>query len=339
MDLALFFNPIAGKGKARRVAAAADDALQAAGHAVQQVEVGPAAVKSDKDAALRAKHAMAVVGGDGTVHALAPLAAKHRVPLYQLPTGTENLFAREFGMTRDPQRLIDTLRRIDPDDPTANVPLIDVAVCNKRTFLLMASIGFDANVVHRLAHNRRGSISHLSYLPHILAELVLHKPAAMRIEADGRVIVDGEHGWAVVANARQYALRVDPARAADPTDGLLDVVFLPYRRLPALVAWNLRCRFGRQSSSPKLVNAQAQRITIETDRPARYQLDGEAPLDSAGRDDLGPATTPLEISLNPAALPVLTPLLRPAAIPAAADPPAQQPSLGLRRALARSTPT
>ena len=45
---------------------------------------------------------------------------------------------------------------------------VDVGLANDHPFLLMASVGFDADVVHDLAARRGNSISHLSYLPPII---------------------------------------------------------------------------------------------------------------------------------------------------------------------------
>lgn len=337
MRVVVLFNPVAGRGRAKQVAARAIAALDDAGHETTPVEVGPAAVRSDLNSALASAHAAGIVGGDGTVHALAPLAARHGVPIYHLPTGTENLFAREFGMTPEPGGMLQALGCLDERDPSASVPHIDIATCNARPFLLMASLGFDANVVHRLATARKGSISHLSYVPHIARELLLHRSPRTTIKVDGREVVSGTPGWTVIANARQYALRVDPVPHADPSDGTLDIGFFPYRAVPRLTAWNLLARLRLAKRSLGAVSAAGRHIRVETDREVPYQLDGEAPLDTAGRPDLGPALTPLEIEVGKLTLPVLTASARPGVAGHRPVLPGQEcaPSPALRGALAR----
>jgi diacylglycerol kinase family enzyme len=171
----------------------------------------------------------------------------------------------------------------------------------------MASLGSDANVVHRLAHNRTGRINHLSYIPHAIAELLSPALPRYTITANGRTLVDDKRGWAVIANARQYALRVDPAPHADPADGMLDLVFCPAYTTLSLIGWFARARLRTHLRSPQVVRARASRFTVTAERPAHYQLDGEAPLDSAGDPHLGPVTTPIQIGVRPAALPVLAP--------------------------------
>src|SRR5262245_9704454 len=46
---------------------------------------------------------LVAAGGDGTVAAL--VNERPRVPITVLPAGTENLFARHFGLTRRPEQL------------------------------------------------------------------------------------------------------------------------------------------------------------------------------------------------------------------------------------------
>jgi diacylglycerol kinase family enzyme len=134
------------------------------------------------------------------------------------------------------------------------------------------------------------------------------------------VIVENRPGFAVVANSRQYAMRLDPARRADMNDGLLDVVFVPFRSRVRLAAWSLGMRLGLHMADSDTVYERGSRVTIDSApgrRPgpsgfglapgsALYQLDGEAPGVSYDRA-AGPALTPIECSVDPGALRVLCP--------------------------------
>ena len=81
---------------------------------------------------------LVAVGGDGTVGALVndcPL-----VPVTVLPAGTENLFARYFGLGRDPVKLARTIVQ------NRTIPL-DLGLTGSTRFTLMAGLGFDADIV------------------------------------------------------------------------------------------------------------------------------------------------------------------------------------------------
>lgn len=296
MDVAVAYNPTAGRGRGAMLARSLGERLKAEGFSVELMDRGPASPLDDILPAVADARALVVVGGDGSVHAMASIARATRTPIYQVPTGTENLFAREFGMDRRAETLIAALR-------AGRTAMIDLGVCNQRPFLLMCSVGFDANVVHRLARVRNGPIRHASYIRHIAAELWSPAFVPLTISVDGRRIVDHRPGFAVVANSRQYALRLDPALRADMSDQSLDVVFTPFDSRAGLAAWTLGMRMRTHMTRRGLVYERGSRITIEGG-PARYQLDGDAPHASA----VEPAPmTPIEISVQPAAIRVLLP--------------------------------
>ncbi len=103
--IAIVFNPISGSGRARAAAEGLKAALENLGAAVVLIpsEVGSA------EQWLRPRmvgvHALVIVGGDGAVRAAAAVAAAAAVPLWHAPAGTENLFARSFGMTLDAEAI------------------------------------------------------------------------------------------------------------------------------------------------------------------------------------------------------------------------------------------
>ncbi|MFI4855954.1 MAG: diacylglycerol/lipid kinase family protein [Phycisphaerales bacterium JB065] len=322
MKLVIVFNPISGRGQGPRLARWLNDQLaeRGDGHKIELFEVGPAAERRDLVMTLEGKpepgyrdqrvppaDGLIVIGGDGTVHSCAKPAAQTGTPLYHFPTGTENLFAREFGMTRDIATVRAAIENLKQHELAGRqMPRIDLGRCNGRSFLLMASVGVDANIVHRLCRKRTGRISHLSYAPHILAELIRPWSKPLTITVDGYTVVDRCKGMVVVANSRQYAMRVDPARRADMSDGKLDVVFFPARHWTGSGLWMLRSRFGQHLRSKKLVYRVGETIRIESHGGAMaYQLDGEAPAAIAG--DGQPATTPMMISVEHGVVPVMIP--------------------------------
>lgn len=294
MNVLLVFNPIAGRGRGRREAERLEHRLTRDGVGVRLVESGRDAPA--QDAASDRPDAIVVLGGDGTVHALAPLARRLDTPLYQFPLGTENLFAREFSMNRRYATLSRALQR-------HRVERVDLAFCNGRPFLLMVSVGPDANIIHRLAAARNGSINHLSYLPHIAAEVARPGLTPLSVRVDGEPLVEHRPGFVVVANSRQYAVRLDPARHADIRDGLLDVVFLPVTGSLSLLKWMALTRLRAQHRAGGLVTARGAEITIEGERPLVFQVDGEAGTPSNGAHD----PRLLRLTIEPAALPVLVP--------------------------------
>jgi len=305
LKVLLVYNTNSGRGRARGDAARIEQTLARSGHSVRTLQLGTKGWEIEPSSAFAASDAAVVIGGDGTVHAASLVAPLSSTPLYHFPTGTENLFARAFGMSRSIPALLAALTH-------PRVIEIDSARCNDRSFIIMCSAGPDAGVIHRLSRHRNGSITHLSYLPHILAEAARPSIAPLSIEADGRRILDARPGLAVVANIDQYAMRINPASRASPTDGLLDVVFFPAASVARLVGWGLRARSRLPIEKHGALYTRASHVRILShDRPVPYQLDGEAPgHDGAAspRAAFGaPGFTPLEVSVCPRSLRVLLP--------------------------------
>jgi len=226
-------------------------------------------------------------------------AARTSTPVYHFPFGTENLFAREFGVDRSPERLLAAIERF-------HVETVDVGVANGRPFLLMASLGYDAEVIHDLASRRRGGISHLSYVPPIVRQILRWQPPPVDVRVDGTMIVEQGRGMVVVANSRQYARRLDPARRASMTDGRLDVVFLPMESRLDVIRWMILCRRGRHLDDPRVVYREGTAVEVRPATPQRFQIDGDPPEALPG-EPVETAFAELRVSLRPAYLPVLIP--------------------------------
>ncbi len=254
MDIAVLHNHRSGRGAGADAARSLENALRGAGHGVRTLEA-EREMNGRLTEQLRSADLLVVAGGDGTVHYAADAAIAAGVPVYHYPMGTENLFAREFGMSPNPRAL---LRAVG----AWNVRNVDVGRANGRPFLIMLSIGPDAGVIARLAKDRRGPISHWSYLRPILAEIRSPSLTPLTVEVDGQEVVSGRTGLLVVGNSRQYALRVDPAARADVDDGLLDVVFLPASTALGVLWWVIKSRLRLHLRDPRAVYRRGREVRI-----------------------------------------------------------------------------
>lgn len=266
MRIAVLANPRAGRGRGLRAQAAILRCLSEAGIAAEALVISP---HLDLAAAARQCDILVIAGGDGTVHHSLPALAHTPAAIYHFPTGTENLFARELGSHACEHRLLEVLRR--PSFQSLDLGRLTTsrdAAC----FAVMCSLGPDAGVIHRLAQARRGAITHLAYIEPVLAELCEPSIPCLSLWIDGRLALNARRGLLVIANARQYALRADPAPMANPCDGLLDVAFLPGDSGPALIAQLVACRFRRPG---RVLSGRGRHIQLRVDHPTPSQLDGE----------------------------------------------------------------
>jgi diacylglycerol kinase family enzyme len=292
MRILLLHNPIAGSGRATVAANEVGRVLRDAGHETVVERTDPHPDPEWLVPALDGIDLLVAVGGDGAVRLAAGPAARTGTPLYTYPMGTENLFAREFGIRRSRTQLREAVARF-------GVRRVDVGTAGDRIFVLMASMGFDAAMVRDLALARRGGINHLSYVVPLLRQLVRWQAPTLTVHVDGEPVVRERRGIAFVGNSRQYALRLDPAARASMTDGRLDVVFFPCVTGAAALAWWIACAFRRQTGRDRVPYRRGTRVRVRATPAHPYQIDG----------DPGPGSpaSELTLGLRAAALPVLLP--------------------------------
>lgn len=298
MSILLLNNPRSGRGTGADIAAELARHLRDAGHRVIPAAAGPELDPGEFRLALRASDLLVVAGGDGTLHHALPAIIETGLPVYHFPLGTENLFAREFGMDRSPSTLLRAIER-------ARVRICDAARCNGRCFSLMVGVGFDARVVERLAASRAGGTTRAAYVRCAVRELAHLRVPRFRVLLDGRIVVDGVSGTLVIANSRRYAARLDPARQADMSDGALDVVFYPHRTAFGLLGWLAATAAGTHLDMKGVVSARGEHIRVELDEAAPHQIDGEAAGPSPALGHAG--VYGLDVRILPGALRVLTP--------------------------------
>jgi diacylglycerol kinase family enzyme len=209
------------------------------------------------------------------VNELAKGAGLGAVPVAMLPLGNENLFAREFGFDRNVERLSEAVGRGDSRR-------IDVGLLGERVFTLMASVGFDAEVVHRLAAWRAGGaagasgklrrVSRWSYVPRMLAGLRGYGYPRLTVEADG-VKVSGSHVF--VFNLPWYGMHLGIGAGAKGDDGLLDWVVFERAGARAVVGYMGSVWAGRHRRRADVVSGRAKRVKVEAEGPAAVQADGD----------------------------------------------------------------
>ena len=270
MRVQIVTNPNAGRGRGAQQVSAVVESLTSRGHIAIDQPITRLMDRSTGEPDPDGFDVLVIAGGDGTIRAMLRRALARAIPIYHLPTGTENLFAREFGMSADPGDVVEAIE-------AGVIRAVDVGVCDSSPFALMCSIGPDAGVIHRLVRTWTGPISHRSYVRPILAEIARPHLPRVSVCADGQRVVEEQRGLLVVANCRQYGFRLDPARRASMSDGLLDLVFMPCRSSTGALRWAARARLGTHERDHRIVHLTATRFELSWDDPrGLYQVDGEA---------------------------------------------------------------
>jgi diacylglycerol kinase family enzyme len=256
--------------------------------AMQKADLKPFLLESSRDSVeewllppLREHDAVVVVGGDGLVHLVAPHAAQLDVPLLHHPSGTENLFAREFTgspKAQPAQVVVERVKKMSTlkVDIAATVITDEQGMQSRGSMILMASAGLDANVVHDVSESRSGGIGKSTYVMPILRNVLRWRGTSFNLKVDGEEVLQNGRGMVVIANSAQYAIRMNPARNARMNDGQLDVIILPARTGFGLCVHGLRCLLGSSyTRDQRMCYRTGKEIEVVHASPCQWQVDGD----------------------------------------------------------------
>jgi len=295
---AIIINPISGSGgrpeTARMRAEMAVAALDARGMTgeVFVTERGGHARDLARGAVARGASLVVAWGGDGTMNEVASALVATPVPMALIPSGSGNGLARELGIPRRPSAAWAVV--FEGRDRRIDTGLLDDA-----TFVNVAGIGFDARVAHRFAaagQRRRGLVG---YVEAAARELFTRERTTRTVtSADG--VLRGRFLMIAVANSRQFGNGVIVAADARLDDGLLDIVAVEDRSVPAVI-WQLpRLVAGTLAHAPGVHTRRVDAAAIDGESPTLCHVDGEPRM--------GGAT--VTVRVRPASLSVRVPVTR-----------------------------
>ncbi len=211
--------------------------------------------------------AVVAAGGDGTVRALA-LALDEMglsLPIGLIPAGTGNVLANEVGLPRDAERLAALL----VGGPARRVQIMQA---NGTPFLLMASSGFDAEVLLRLSVRLKQRVARAAYTLPTLAALAQSVPAPFEVVIDG-----ARHTamWVIVSNSRTYGGSFTLVRDVSIFDGRLKAVLFNARTRIGRLKELLWLAAGHAERCASVTVVSCQQVEILAPRLMPSQIDGD----------------------------------------------------------------
>lgn len=293
LEVILFTSPKAGSGAARDQIPRLVDLLDAEGIVNQQISCPKQLreIATDRHETGVSQPIVIAAGGDGTISLVATNTYPD-TPLLPMPMGTENLLARYVGQPCDAKAVLKTLQ-------DGRAVQLDAGQANGQLFLIMATAGFDAEVVRRLHLRRKGHIRRSSYLKPIFQTLLRYRFPKLRVtalDAHNQVIDQRDVGWAMAFNLPCYGggLKICPDAIGD--DGKIDLITFTGTGLISGLRYVYGILMGTHSRFKDVDQQRVSRLRFESDARVAYELDG----DYAGR-------LPLEIKIIPARIRLMVP--------------------------------
>lgn len=289
-EVILFTSPKAGSGAGRQEIPRLLECLTQAGIAHQCVSDPQVLRDRIQRCAQRdvSRPTVIAAGGDGTLSLVAE-NSDDQTSLLPMPMGTENLLARYLGQSNRAEDVMQTLQH-------GQTRRFDAGRANGKLFLIMATVGFDAEVVRRLHLRRKGHIQKLSYLKPILQTVGRYRFPKLQVARfdHNDVEIDAQQvGWAMVFNLPCYGggLRIAPHAVGD--DGQLDLMTFAHAGIASSLGYVAAIAAGVHRRWTTVEQHLVDKVTITAPGRVAYELDG----DYAGRLPLTIETVPQRILL------------------------------------------
>lgn len=266
----LIVNRAAGQGRRRHVVPQIVERLAAGGYRAEpRPTAGPGdATRLAREAAETGAAAVFALGGDGTLRETAVGLLGTRVPLGPIPGGTANVLTRALGLPRDPPAAADVVGRAEPRP-------LDVGLCGETPFLMMASAGLDAAVVHALHPLGARLLGRLGVALRGLGAWWSYGYPMLEVEARGTL---HRASFAVLANIPLYGGPFRIAPASRPDDRRLDLLLFHGTGRAATLGFVRDVARGRHLARPDVevlpIDASSP-VTLAGPPEARFQIDGD----------------------------------------------------------------
>jgi len=219
-------------------------------------------------------------GGDGTVRAVAAEIAGTVVPLGVLAAGTGNLLARNLSLPiTDLDAALDvaltgTVRQVDVVRAEIDVSGEDHDV-RRETFLVMAGLGFDAEVMASVEPDLKERVGWWAYVVAGVSRLTGTPTRAVLI-LDGGEPLTVRMRSVLVGNCGMLTGGMMMMPDATLDDGVLDVAVVAPR---GVVGWGAEVAGAvtrARSNHPVVQHLRCRSIEIRCEKPVHVQLDGDA---------------------------------------------------------------
>ena len=206
-------------------------------------------------------------GGDGTINEVVNGLAGSTVRLGVIPLGTVNLYAMETGIPMDVKGACDVLLY-------GKSRRIRLGRVNDRYFILMAGVGFDADVVYRIDLALKRKLGRVTYVLTGLGRLARYGYGHVEVEFDTSRKVSG---YSVVAgNMKFYGGRLSVTPYADFLKDQLDVCVFKGKGTFNMIRYTWGVMRGKHLKFEDVEYVTAKTVRITSAKKTYIQIDGDA---------------------------------------------------------------
>jgi diacylglycerol kinase (ATP) len=239
-----------------------------------------------RNAAASSADLVIACGGDGTIQEVASGLAHSKTPLAILPSGTANVLARELNIPRNPLDAADCIPSLTPRR-------IAVGRCGVDYFLLMAGVGMDAETIDQVDPLWKSRVGTPAFWYAGLRHWSTGGFTPLSVVADG---TEYRCSFIVAGRVSRYGGSLRIARQASLFSDRFDLCMFPGETRLDYLRYFAGVLSGTHHHLHDVICTPAHTVEISSEKPVRYQLDGELK-----------GFTPIKLNIVPDALTLLVP--------------------------------
>src|SRR5512140_2215904 len=291
----VIYNPVAGPRVVNRIERVRSYlAARGLPFRIRETAAPGDAVVMAREAALEGADAVVVVGGDGTMSNVADGLAGSATRLAFVPHGTGNVFASEFSLPESVEGCLDLLS-------SGKTISVRMAKANDRRFVLLASAGFDAEVVERMNSRQKNFLGIAAYVLSGARHLLRSQPT-LWLEFPGRERVEAQS--VIVARGRKYGGNVTIAPEGDISGETFQVIALLRKGRWSIAKFAFDALRGKHTVSRHVLIRESPSLLVRCAILSACQVDGEylgpLPVRFTVTDVLLRVVVPMEFPSPPA---------------------------------------
>lgn len=219
-----------------------------------------------------------ICGGDGTVNSVATALRGMNVNIGIVPMGSGNGLALAAGISRAPSKALDIIFK-------GSASMVDGFMINDRFSCMLCGMGFDAQVAHDFAKQKRRGLQ--TYIKVSAINYFKAKPYPFIIKSK-EVTLTADAFFLCIANSNQFGNNFTIAPRASLNDGLIDIVvvkkmsklMVPFSIIGQASGINALERLTSQIRRKSVMYFQTDELTVQNPGMAPLHIDGD-PVDTS----------------------------------------------------------
>jgi diacylglycerol kinase (ATP) len=213
-----------------------------------------------------------LAGGDGSVSFAINELIKNDIKfdddfaIGYIPAGTANILQAELGMTKNIKKIVKTLT-------SNNISKTNLVKINDRYFVLMAGIGWDAQIVHSIDAKIKKILGKVIFGLKGFEKFLLMKNNKIKVSINNEEILAD---WILCSNSKYYAGHHKITDTNIFEEKFTTYIFKDLKRMKLLYYIYLVIRYGNLEKSTSVITKNINELKMDgLDKQIPIQIDGD----------------------------------------------------------------